>query len=100
MAEFHKTTPREYTMSLAAKEAYRKFANEIANKLHDQWKERWRTHGNMSHLLYRQSTTLLIAILNVLKWFTGHRSLSESAFSECLAIHKDNALSGSYEDIM
>ena len=49
VAEFHKTKPREYTMSFAAKEAYRKFANEIADKLNEQWRERRGIHGNMCH---------------------------------------------------
>ena len=39
VAEFHKATQRAYTMSFAAKKAYRKFANEIADKLNEQWRE-------------------------------------------------------------
>ena len=35
-------------MLAEAKEVYRKYANEIADKLNEQWKERRGMHGNMS----------------------------------------------------
>lgn len=46
-----------------------------------------------------------MAILDAVNWFTEHPSLSKSAFSESLAIHKnmlpkDNLLPGSYEEVV
>ena len=46
--EFHKASDREYSMSDDARDVYRKFANDIADKLNEHWKERRGVNGKMS----------------------------------------------------
>ena len=58
---FHKASVREYTMSDEAKNVYRKFANDIADKLNEQWKERKGVHGKMS----KDKKTVLRLALNL-----------------------------------
>ncbi|XP_078378505.1 uncharacterized protein LOC144661571 [Oculina patagonica] len=48
-------------MSVEAKDVYRKFANEIADKLNEQWKERKGTHENLS----KDKKTVLRLALNL-----------------------------------
>ena len=59
--DFHKASVREYTMSANARDVYRKFANEIADKLNEQWKDRRGTHGNVS----KDKKTVLRLALNL-----------------------------------
>ena len=45
---FHKASVREYSKSDEAKNVYCKFANDIADKLNEQWKEGRGVHSKMS----------------------------------------------------
>ena len=46
VAEFHKAAAREYSMSEEGKVVFRRYANEIADKLNEQWRERRGMHGS------------------------------------------------------
>ncbi|KAK3734691.1 hypothetical protein QZH41_002107 [Actinostola sp. cb2023] len=59
--DFHEASVRVYCMSDDARAVYRKYANEIADKLNEQWRERKGVHGKMS----KDKKTVLHLALNL-----------------------------------
>ena len=87
VAEFHKAAEREYSMSDDAKVVYRKYANEIADRLNEQWSERRGIHGNLSK---DKKTCLRLALnLHVLYYVLGEELEGRSPTTVPMVISRE-----------
>ena len=87
VAEFHKAAAREYSMSEDGKVVFRRYANEIADKLNEQWRERRGMHGNLSK---DKETCLRLALnLHVLYFVLGEELKGRSPTTVPMVISKE-----------
>lgn len=87
VAEFHKAAAREYSMSEDGKVVFRRYANEIADKLNEQWRERRGMHGNLSK---DKKTCLRLALnLHVLYFVLGEELKGRSPTTVPMIISKE-----------
>ena len=87
VAEFNEAAARGYSMSEDGKVVFRRYANEIADKLNEQWRERRKMHGNFSK---DKKTCLRLTLnLHVLYFVLGEELKGRSPATVPMVISKE-----------